>query len=145
MTNPTNKEADSFGMMVRDFTSHGYMAKSEAHRRFKAIIQFERQAEREKITKKLGILVSRRMLSIIANDKTPIYDYGDVNADGKNPLRRRITLMMCPECEKKIEGGYMLKEGKPVHYRCYYGADMDQNWEAGWGPPEEEDEQGASS
>ena len=43
------KESDSFGMMVRDFTAMGFMAKSEARRRFNAIIKSERQAERKNV------------------------------------------------------------------------------------------------
>jgi len=43
MANPTNKE-DSFDKMVRDFTSHGYMAKSEARQRFKDLIKTEKES-----------------------------------------------------------------------------------------------------
>ena len=45
MSKSINKEADSFDKMVRDFTSHGYMAKSEVRRRFNALIKSEKRAE----------------------------------------------------------------------------------------------------
>ncbi len=42
-------------------------------------------------------------------------------------------MIQCAKCEKEIQGGYMIKDGELVHYRCYYPEGMD-NWEAGWGP-----------
>ena len=41
------REYDGFDEMVRDFTSHGFMAKSEARRRFNTIIEQARKEARE--------------------------------------------------------------------------------------------------